>query len=148
MTNLWPQPTLMNAFRKMVVDIFVHSPFLYFPVYYAAKAFILGNSMRSGLDQYKQEWKTVNMECWKIWIPIQFAVFYFVPIPFRLITMGIFSLFWMSYMSFLSPMIETDENIIAQAQRTDNELQSMHDVDQLRDPGESITLMPQKRQYS
>ena len=51
-------------------------------------------------------------------------------------------------MSFLSPMIETDENIIAQTQRTDNELQSMHDVDQLRDPGESITLMPQKRQYS
>ena len=107
-TALWPEPIAVNAFKKMVGDVFVHTPLLYFPVYYMAKSVILGNSISDGLEQYKYEWKTVNVECWKIWAVVQFVLFYFVPIPFRLATMGIFSLFWMSYLLLFHSSLATE----------------------------------------
>eukprot|EP01084_Bolivina_argentea_P005988 11326_1 len=117
-TKLWPQPILINAFKKMVVDLFIHCPFLYFPVYYIAKSMILGNSISNGIKQYKDEWYVVNIECWKIWIPVQFGIFYFCSIPFRLITMGIVSLFWMSYLSFLSPMVHDEQQSVETYDKT------------------------------
>eukprot|EP01083_Nonionella_stella_P016285 45514_1 len=114
-TKLWPQPVLMSAFKKMLCDLLIHTPFLYFPVYYVTKSLILGGTVMNGLRKYKTECLTVNIECAKFVIPVQLCVFYLVPIPFRLITMGFVGLFWMSYLSFLSPMID-EENYITQDQ--------------------------------
>jgi len=91
---------------KMVAfDVFVHLPWMYFPVYYSCKEFVTGQTMnpvdwvRDGLSKYRKNMSEDLSAMIKLWGPsdcVQFVLPVHIRMPFR----HLVSFFWTAYVSF------------------------------------------------
>lgn len=55
----------------MFLDQFVHHPFLYFPVFYATREFVMAEKpdLVRCLSTYKENMKEDLTALWKVWVP-------------------------------------------------------------------------------
>ena len=96
---------------KAMVHNFITIPLWEFPLYFSFKSLVMGGNIMDGLNNYKNNGWEVCVVCWKFWIPGMFMAF-MLPIQYRILFVGSLSLFWMTILSYLQPMIKNnDDNI-------------------------------------
>ena len=105
---LYPSIFIGNSLRvsiyKSMTDSFICAPFFSMPLYFACKAIFLGDSWKDGINNYKNEIWGVLKAYWKIWLPVITLVMFFIPLEFRIATVGAISLLWLMILSYLSPI--------------------------------------------
>ena len=91
---------------RVLFDVGVHLPFMYYPTFYCIKQMVQGESMNPavavprGLGLYKENFVTDNKAMLSVWLPADIIVFS-VPLYLRLPIRHIVSLGWTAYLSFL-----------------------------------------------
>mmetsp|Transcript_104485 Transcript_104485/g.204933 ORF Transcript_104485/g.204933 Transcript_104485/m.204933 type:complete len:229 (+) Transcript_104485:99-785(+) len=55
--------------KQVVLDQFVHHPFVLFPAFYQVKEFVEGGTPRDGFRKFWKNWGEDCRVCWSIWIP-------------------------------------------------------------------------------
>lgn len=105
--RLFPGAGWLPALKMVATDAFVHTPLLYFPVYYALRATFRGESPLEGLDEYMVEGWVALKACWVLWIPAQFVNFYLVPRQYRIVCIAVVGFVWEIALAYLAPMVET-----------------------------------------
>merc|ERR1712228_101741 len=110
--------SLRISLYKSMTDSFIAAPFFSMPFYFACKAVFLGQSWKDGIENYKNEmWKIMSAD-WKIWLPVITLVMFIIPVPFRIITIGTVSLLWLTLLSYLSPYIQNEKDIMHSKEET------------------------------
>ena len=96
---------LLDAFRMVCFDVFVHLPLIYFPVFYTVKEFIYGSTWNpfvmsnNGLSKYSANFYKDYSAGLMLWGPsdcIQFTLPVWLRLPYR----HFVSFFWTAYVSF------------------------------------------------
>jgi len=91
----------MNAIGQILMDQFVHHPWMYFPCFYMLKQMMNGNDAHSGLMMYKENIMEDLMALWKIWIPAMTFNFIFCPMWMRIPLVATTSLGWTMIISYM-----------------------------------------------
>jgi hypothetical protein len=95
---------LTTALKKVMVDMFIVSPFLCLPVAYVIKALAFKQSAIDGVKRYIGDVKNSGLliKYWKVWAPVQTMTFTIVPAQFRITFIACFSFFWLIVLSAIS----------------------------------------------
>eukprot|EP01084_Bolivina_argentea_P278702 476249_1 len=102
--SLFIGSSLKISIYKSIFDNFVIAPFLLMPIYFACKAFFLGDTFKTGFNNYTNDVWDIMKTYWKIWVPVVTLVFIFIPPNFRVVTVASVSFLWLIILSFLSPV--------------------------------------------
>jgi len=95
-------PTLRTALSKMLVDVYVHSPFLLVPSFYLITGTCKGQSLAESTDQLRREWFTASFGTALFWTPLCTINFRYVPQHSRILTVAAGSFLHKLWMSWLS----------------------------------------------
>lgn len=95
---------LTTVLKKVMVDMFIVSPFLCLPVAYIIKALAFKQSAMDGVKRYIGDVKNSGLliKYWKVWAPVQTMTFTIVPAKFRITFIACFSFFWLIVLSAIS----------------------------------------------
>ena len=108
--RLFPGTSILSRALCTAFDCTIHAPMFYFPSYYISKSLMTGGTANDGLNEYINNKWDILIPYWRIWIPTIFAVMFFIPFEFRVITIGLVSLFWLILLSYMVPMKDKDED--------------------------------------
>ena len=91
--------------KQIAVDNFFHYTFIYFPVFYALKECMQGESSAAALlpnamRKYASNAVEDNVSMWLLWVPCD-AIIYAIPLWMRLPANHAISFCWTCYLSFL-----------------------------------------------
>ncbi|GMI40272.1 hypothetical protein TrCOL_g11554 [Triparma columacea] len=88
------------------VDVTVNCPFVFFPMFYVAKEYIIprpnsrgGGEVVRGLTNWRRNFRQDSMACAAVWIPLHWVNFKYVPIKYRLPFMAGSGIVWSFVMS-------------------------------------------------
>ena len=88
------------------VDVTVNCPFVFFPMFYVAKEYIIprpglngGGEVVRGLTNWKRNFRQDSLACAAVWIPLHWVNFKYVPIKYRLPFMAGSGIVWSFVMS-------------------------------------------------
>lgn len=95
-------PTLINAIQKMVLDVYLHTPFLLIPSFYLITCMIRGRTLSQTLKQLKEEWFEASFGSALFWTPLCLINFLYVPQHSRVVFVAIFSFLHKTWLSWLS----------------------------------------------
>jgi len=86
---------------QVFLDQMVHHPFLYFPVFYATREFVMVEKpdLSRCLNTYRENMKEDLLALWKIWVPSTFVNFAFMPMWARIPWGAATSLIWTCILS-------------------------------------------------
>ncbi|CEM30109.1 unnamed protein product [Vitrella brassicaformis CCMP3155] len=96
--------SLVVVTRKVLCELFVHTPLSYFPVYYVFKAVLNGKRPLEGLYEYRGEAASVLPHYWMLWTPGHIMTFAVIPPQFRIAWVAGVSFCWSIILSHLAPM--------------------------------------------
>ena len=88
------------------VDQLIHSPLIYFPVFYCVKGIIYNGSMsKQVVSQSLNEYFTINIcedvfALWKLWLPANLLTFTVIPLHLRVPWIAGVSFVWTAYLSW------------------------------------------------
>ena len=86
---------------QVLLDQFVHHPFLYFPCFYSLKEVVNGGQILDGLRKYAKNSKEDLVALWKLWVPSTIINFAFMPMHLRIPWVATTSLFWTCILSYM-----------------------------------------------
>eukprot|EP00746_Dinoflagellata_sp_MGD_P087034 gnl/MRDRNA2_/MRDRNA2_34523_c0_seq1.p1 gnl/MRDRNA2_/MRDRNA2_34523_c0~~gnl/MRDRNA2_/MRDRNA2_34523_c0_seq1.p1 ORF type:complete len:234 (+),score=20.23 gnl/MRDRNA2_/MRDRNA2_34523_c0_seq1:78-779(+) len=95
-------PLLSTAFKKMFVDVYIHSPLLLIPSYYAITGAIRGDTADQIARQLRAEWFTASFGTALYWTPLCLINFYFVPQHSRILFVSAGLYMYNTWLSWLS----------------------------------------------
>lgn len=98
---------------QVVIDQFVHHPFLYFPAFYSLKEVVNGGLVTDGLAKYKKNYKEDLVALWKLWVPSTIINFAFMPMHMRIPWVATTSLFWTCILSYMRGSEDVPAELIA-----------------------------------
>jgi predicted amino acid-binding ACT domain protein len=86
---------------QVVLDQFVHHPFMYFPAFYMTKEAVMSSQpdLLRALNDYKRNMKEDLLALWKIWVPATLVNFSFMPMYMRIPFVAGVSLLWTCILS-------------------------------------------------
>ena len=90
-----------NMVVQVVIDQFVHHPFLYFPVFYGLKEVVNGGTVGGGLAKYQKNYKEDLPALWKLWVPSTIINFSIMPMHLRIPWVASTSLIWTCIISYM-----------------------------------------------
>ena len=90
-----------NMITQVIVDQFIHHPFLYFPTFYMFKEVIKGNPPQAGLEMYSKNYKEDLSALWKLWLPTMVINFSIMPMHLRIPFVASVSLVWTCIISHM-----------------------------------------------
>jgi len=102
---------MLDAFKMVLFDVFVHMPIMYFPSYYTIKEVVTSGSwnpadwVSEGLQKYYGNFKDDFVAMASLWGPsdcVQFVLPLHIRMPFR----HCVSFFWTAYVSFTRGAVE------------------------------------------
>ena len=115
--QLWPGVTFKQTMKKVLVDQFIYTPFIYFPVFYTLRGFI--NERRVNKQtlifakiMYKNNVMDDLRRFWTIWIPGMWITFQIMPMHLRLPWIAGLSFFWVMILSYYSGDYDRDKDNI------------------------------------
>ncbi|MCO5578102.1 hypothetical protein L7F22_031940 [Adiantum nelumboides] len=98
LSKLLPGPGTTRAVARLILDQFLFSP-IFIGIFISALMTLEGHSYDI-VPKLKQDWFTVVLANWKIWIPFQFLNFLFVPQQLQVLAANVIALAWNTYLSF------------------------------------------------
>ncbi|KAJ8612652.1 hypothetical protein CTAYLR_002100 [Chrysophaeum taylorii] len=93
---------ITNSVAKMVADVYVHSPLMLIPSFYAITGALKGETTAQIWIHLKTEWREAVLGTALYWTPIQLVCFRFVPQHSRIAFVSAVSFchkVWLSYLS-------------------------------------------------
>jgi len=90
---------MRNVLAQVFIDQCVHHPFMYFPVFYAVREVVGGNSLVEARERYVANLKEDLFALWKIWVPPTILNFAFSPMWMRIPVVATTSLVWTCVLS-------------------------------------------------
>jgi len=87
---------------KVLFDNLVHTPLLYFPLYYSSTGFMNGKSLDEIWDSAKRTFLPNNLASCALWVPGTAVCFAFVPVHLRILYNNVLSFCWNTIMSMIS----------------------------------------------
>lgn len=99
----WP-----NVVKSVIVDNFIATPFVYYPLFYLWKDCIVNSSHSSteSLQHCCTELPKQMSVCLWYWVPVQAATFSVVPNHLRMGWLGVSSLAWVSILSVTTSQLD------------------------------------------
>lgn len=115
--QLWPGVTFGQTLKKVMVDQFIYTPFMYFPIFYYLRAFLNERAINKQTLLYaKLTFKNNVMDdlrrFWCIWIPGMWVMFQVMPMHLRLPWIAGVSFFWVMILSYYSGDYHEDKDNI------------------------------------
>eukprot|EP00250_Pteridium_aquilinum_P034593 c7796_g1_i1 orf=70-1023(+) len=98
LSKLIPGPGTLKAAARLVLDQFLFSP-IFIGVFLSSMLTLEGHSY-DVVPKLQQDWLSVVVANWKIWIPFQFLNFLLVPQQFQVLAANVIALAWNTYLSF------------------------------------------------
>mmetsp|Transcript_12094 Transcript_12094/g.23293 ORF Transcript_12094/g.23293 Transcript_12094/m.23293 type:complete len:101 (-) Transcript_12094:187-489(-) len=86
----------------MLIDCYLHTPFLLIPSFYALTGSIKGQTPKEWGRQLRDEWMTASFGSVLYWTPVQIVCFRFVPQHTRIAFVTGMSFFHKAWLSWLS----------------------------------------------
>jgi hypothetical protein len=87
----WEKQMIMRQFNKATsstvltfLDLGIHTPFLYFPAFYALKGYVDNQAFKDTVLTFQNNLREDIVSMWKIWLPAQFVNFSCVPLHMRM----------------------------------------------------------------
>lgn len=114
-------PLLSTAFKKMFVDVYIHSPLLLIPSYYAITGTIKGQTTDQIARQLRAEWFTASFGTVLYWTPLCMINFYFVPQHSRILFVSAGLYVYNTWLSWLSNKQRNLEIVIEAPLGVDNQ---------------------------
>ena len=94
--------TLSVAVRKMIIDVYVHSPLLLIPSFYLITKMVMGRTLGDTLSQLRREWFTASFGTALFWTPLCTINFLYVPQHSRVVFVALLSFIHKTWLSWLS----------------------------------------------
>jgi hypothetical protein len=66
------------------LDLGIHTPFLYFPSFYALKGYVDGQPINDSFNRFRNNLRDDIVSMWKVWLPAQLVNFSCVPVYMRM----------------------------------------------------------------
>ncbi|MCO5580406.1 hypothetical protein L7F22_034272 [Adiantum nelumboides] len=98
LSKLLPGPGTTRAGARLILDQFLFSP-IFIGIFISALMTLEGHPYDI-VPKLKQDWFTVVLANWKIWIPFQFLNFLFIPQQLQVLAANVIALAWNTYLSF------------------------------------------------
>ncbi|MCO5580411.1 hypothetical protein L7F22_034277 [Adiantum nelumboides] len=98
LSKLLQGPGTTRAGARLILDQFFFSP-IFIGIFISALMTLEGHP-HDIVPKLKQDWFTVVLANWKIWIPFQFLNFLFVPQQLQVLAANVITLAWNTYLSF------------------------------------------------
>jgi hypothetical protein len=98
---------------QVVIDQFIHHPFLYFPAFYSIKEVVNGGLVADGLAKYQRNYKEDLVALWKLWVPSTILNFAFMPMHMRIPWVATTSLFWTCILSYMRGSEDVPAELVA-----------------------------------
>lgn len=95
-------PHMQVAVKKMLCDVYVHTPFLLIPSFYAITGAFKGQSLTGSVAQLKAEWFEASFGSALFWTPICAFNFRYIPQHSRILTVSVASFVHKTWLSYLS----------------------------------------------
>ncbi len=76
------------------MDLAVHTPFMYFPSFYALKGYVQGDKISNSYEKYKTNLLADVKSMWQVWLPAQMINFGYIPIHLRMPFITFVSFAW------------------------------------------------------
>ena len=95
-------PTVRNAMTKMVLDVYVHTPLLLIPTFYAITCSLRGRSVDETASQLRREWWDASFGSAVFWTPLCLLNFLYVPQHSRIAAISVGSFVHKTWLSWLS----------------------------------------------
>jgi len=95
-------PLARVAACKVLCDVYVHTPFLLIPSFYAITGQFKGQTLAESLAQCRREWFEASFGSALFWTPLCFMNFRFVPQHSRILTVSVASFLHKTWMSYIS----------------------------------------------
>ncbi|KAJ1478894.1 hypothetical protein T484DRAFT_1960099 [Baffinella frigidus] len=99
-------PGMLSAAKQVCFDVFVHLPFMYFPVFYSVKESVQGSSwnpvdwVKDGCTKYYNNFAKDFQVMFTLWAPAD-VVLFSLPMWLRMPGRHMVSFGWTAYLSFL-----------------------------------------------
>lgn len=88
---------------KVIFDLFLNGPLVYFPIYFIIKGFFAGKGPVDALtDFFTVKGRNLVLRYWVVWTPVEVAMWTFVPPNLRVPFLSLVSLIWTIVLSTLS----------------------------------------------
>ena len=85
---------------KVLFDMLVCAPFLYFPLYFVVKAVFSGGQLRTSLRQYaSRDGFKMLRKFWAVWLPVETIMWLLCPPHLRIAFLSAVSLLWQVFLS-------------------------------------------------
>jgi hypothetical protein len=95
--------TLPIIVSKVVFDLFLNGPLVYFPLYFVIKGFFAGKGPADALREYiTPNGRNLVLRYWATWTPVEVCMWTFVPPNLRVPFLSMVSLIWTVVLSTLS----------------------------------------------
>jgi len=92
---------IKESFLQLVLDQFVHHPWVYFPSFYLCNCLVNGTGASHAWSLFKSNFIEDIFTLWKIWIPVMTFNFTFAPLWARVPVVATTSLLWTMIVSAL-----------------------------------------------
>eukprot|EP00941_MAST-03F_sp_MAST-3F-sp1_P005333 g5333.t1 len=109
-TKVYPWAS-QGAVATALFDVLIQCPFLYMPLYYCTKQFVvdrllpatsqkpLQNSLVGAYDRWKRNFAMDLRNLMVVWLPLHTVNFYFIPVRYRMAFMSGAGIFWVMLLS-------------------------------------------------
>eukprot|EP00439_Symbiodinium_sp_Y106_P083380 s548_g23.t1 len=85
--------------KKVAAQQFVWNPTVYLPSFYAFNGLLRGQDVDALIVKIRQEYVTCLVYIWKVWIPLSFSIFAFVPVRHQVAANFLANLLWNTLLS-------------------------------------------------
>ena len=96
----------MVVARRVAFDQVINTGCWYYPMFYAVQSCVMnarwdGPTAWEGLERCRSNWTTDMINCWKLWVPMQFINFSVMPVHMRVPFAAGVSFVWSCILSAL-----------------------------------------------
>lgn len=98
----------VNMLSQVFIDMCIHHPLMYFPVFYSLKEVVAGGNVTDGLKKYSNNYREDLLALWKVWVPSTIINFSFMPMWGRIPWVASTSLLWSVILSTMRGRNEDD----------------------------------------
>lgn len=99
---LGTSPSLSIATKKMLFDVYIHTPFLLIPSFYVITGVVRGRCIQNCLAQLRREWFTASFGSALFWTPLCLFNFRMIPQHSRVLYVAFCSFIHKTWLSWLS----------------------------------------------
>lgn len=94
----FPAATAADALKRLAMDQFLYAPV--FIGVFTSSLMALDGRLAEIPNKLRNQWPGLVVANWKLWMPAQFIMFRFIPVPYQVLWVNGVSIIWNTYLSW------------------------------------------------